>query len=693
VASVDTPEKSNLTSLTGVGPALLKNLQHLGIQQIEDLWFHLPLRYEDRTRITPIDRVIPGSTCQVEGVVQSLERGFKFRPQLRVFIADETGALLTLRYFHFSRAQADLLCAGTRLRAYGEIRHSAQGLEMIHPSYQRIIAQAPLESSLTPVYPASEGLQQRRLRSLIAQSLMQLPQDEQLECLPKKVRAKLKLSSLREALRYVHRPPPNANVSLLLAGQHPAQQRLAFEELLAHHLSLKKIRLALRTKPAPRIDQISHRRSALLAQLSFSLTNAQRRVLQDIDQDMANGVPMLRLLQGDVGSGKTIVAALAALAIVDSGWQVAVLAPTEVLAEQHYANFSRWLQPLGIHLVWLTGAIKGKVRERALADIADSAHVVVGTHALMQDDVHFRRLGLVVIDEQHRFGVHQRLALRDKACTDGITAHQLVMTATPIPRTLAMTAYADLDSSVIDELPPGRTPIKTVVLAQTRREEIMARVQQVCLSGRQVYWVCTLIEESEKLEAQAAQASYADLCAALPDIRIGLVHGRLKAKEKQSIMEAFKQGQLALLVATTVIEVGVDVPNASLMIIENAERLGLSQLHQLRGRVGRGNQASSCVLLYQTPLSAMARERLQVMRETNDGFRIADKDLQLRGPGELLGTKQTGDVTFRVAKLSRDTSMIPSVHETANILLEQETDAVNRLIRRWIGSALRYAEA
>ncbi len=686
------PGEQPVTTLRGVGPAMAKSLADAGIERMQDLWFHLPLRYEDRTRVVAIRDLLPGLRAQVEGTIDAVERGFRFRPQLKVAISDASNATLVLRFFHFTRAQAEQMAPGTKLRVYGELRHGPQGLEMVHPSWQRLLADTPVEQALTPVYPLADGLQQRRLAALIAQALALLPDDERLECLPSALRARHKLTSLREALRYVHRPPPRADVEQLLGGEHPAQRRLAFDELIAHNLGLKRLRAAIRARSAPRIGAPGARRAAFLAALPFQLTAAQQRALAQIDGDLGTGVPMLRLVQGDVGSGKTVVAALAALAAADAGWQAAVMAPTELLAEQHQRNFARWLEPLGVRVAWLAGKVKGRARRAALDALAGDADVVVGTHALMQEGVAFRRLGLAIIDEQHRFGVHQRLALRDKGHS-GEMPHQLVMTATPIPRTLAMTSYADLDISVIDELPPGRTPIKTVVLAGSRREEVMQRVRLACAEGRQAYWVCTLIEESDKLEAQAAQAVFEGLQQALGDVRVGLVHGRLRPAEKQAAMDAFASGQVQLLVATTVIEVGVDVPNASLMVIENAERLGLSQLHQLRGRVGRGVAASSCVLLYRGPLSEAARARLAVMRETGDGFRIAEKDLELRGPGEVLGTRQTGEAAFRVANLARDAALLPQVNVAADALLAASPQAVERLIRRWVGRAERFAEA
>jgi ATP-dependent DNA helicase RecG len=669
-------------------------LERLGIRRVQDLWFHLPLRYEDRTRLTPIGALRIGASCLVEGTVQGVERVFRGRPQLRVVLADGSGALLVLRFFHFSRGQAQQLAAGQRIRCFGEVRQGFHGPEIVHPQYQRIAAGVPLalEERLTPVYPGTEGLGQKRLGSLVTQALEHLPDDAGLELLPEALRRPLALSSLREALLLVHRPPPGADTAALAEGRHPAQQRLAFEELLAHHVSLRRLRQQVRSLAAPPLQGDGVLRGRLLAGLPFALTGAQARVADRIAADLAERRPMLRLVQGDVGSGKTVVAALAALAAIEAGWQVALAAPTELLAEQHWQLLQGWLAPLGIEPVWLAGKVLGRAREQALAAIAAGAPVAVGTHALMQEGVRFARLGLAIIDEQHRFGVHQRLALSERGSA-GTVPHQLVLTATPIPRTLAMTAYADLDVSVIDELPPGRTPVTTVAIPDTRRAEVIARIRAACAGGRQVYWVCTLIEESEQLAAQAAEVVFAELAQALPGCAVGLVHGRLKPAAKQATMDAFKSGELRVLVATTVIEVGVDVPNASLMVIENAERLGLAQLHQLRGRVGRGCAASSCVLLYQGPLSQGARERLKVMRETADGFRIAEKDLELRGPGEVLGTRQTGQLAFRVADLARDAGLLADVQRTGEAMLREHPGEVERLVARWIGSAVRYAGA
>jgi len=722
-----------VASLPGVGPALVETLGRLGLHTLQDLWFHLPLRYEDRTQITPIRDLRVGDTAQVEGRVEAIEKGFRYRPQLRIAIGDASQRTLVLRFFHFNNAQANQLAIGTRLRCFGEVRHGKNGPEMVHPQYERIADEAAgnVADRLTPVYPSTEGLGQKRLGGLIRRALEQLPADAELELIPAPLRASHRLSSLREALLFVHTPPPDADLGALAAVTHPAQQRLAFEELLTHHLSLKRLRAQLRRHGAVALRGDAALRRRFLEGLPFTPTRAQQRVAAEITRDLGRAVPMLRLVQGDVGSGKTLVAALAALTAVEAGRQAALMAPTELLAEQHFINFHKWLTPLGVDVVWLAGKLKARARTAALGAVAAGAQIVVGTHALMQEGVEFRDLALAIIDEQHRFGVHQRLALRDKgrapqaaargrdtdverrSTTHGSSLarvpHQLVLTATPIPRTLAMTAYADLDVSVIDELPPGRTPVATVALSNARRGEIVDRIRAACADGRQAYWVCTLIEEVEesgrgpagsagasraqKLQAQAAQVTFEELGAALPELRIGLVHGRMKAADKQAVMQAFKDGEIALLVATTVIEVGVDVPNASLLVVENAERLGLAQLHQLRGRVGRGSAKSSCVLLYQAPLSAAARQRLDVLRETNDGFRIAEKDLALRGPGEVLGTRQTGQLALRVADLVRDAGLLPAIHQAGDVLLRDHPDRVEQLIARWIGSAERFAGA
>ncbi|KRA31637.1 ATP-dependent DNA helicase RecG [Rhodanobacter sp. Root627] len=701
------PGLAPVSTVPGVGPALVKVLARLGLERVQDLWFHLPLRYEDKTRVTAMADLRAGERAQVEGVVEAVERGFRYRPQLKVAIGDDNGHTLLLRFFHFNRAQAEQMVPGTRLLCYGEIRHGAHALEMVHPQYRRLDGNdaVAVDDVLSPIYPTTEGLGQKRLAGVIGKALALLPPASQLELIPPALCAEHGLTSLREALLYVHRPPPDAPLAQLMLGRHPAQQRLAFEELLTQHLSLRRMREAVRMRHAPAlvVDRALQRR--FLATLAFKLTSAQQRVSAEVAQDLAQTKPMLRLVQGDVGSGKTVVAALAALAAVASGHQVALMAPTELLAEQHLHNFRQWLQPLGIEVEWLAGKVTGKTRRQVLERVAQGAPVLVGTHALMQEGVNFSRLGLVIVDEQHRFGVQQRLALRDKgmtdtnrpeaAVTDGAeqVPHQLVLTATPIPRTLAMSAYADLDVSSIDELPPGRTPVQTIAISNARRFDVIERVQAACAEGRQVYWVCTLIEESEQLRAQAAEVAHAELSAAIGETRVGLIHGRMKPAEKQRVMDAFKAGQLAVLVATTVIEVGVDVPNASVMVIENSERLGLAQLHQLRGRVGRGAVASNCVLLYQPPLGQLARERLQVMRDSNDGFRIAEKDLELRGPGEVLGTRQTGQLSFRIADLARDAHLLPAVQQVGQNMLADHPQQASQLIERWIGGAARYAHA
>jgi ATP-dependent DNA helicase RecG len=682
-------------TLAGVGPALAALLAKLGLERIRDLWFHLPLRYEDRTRVIAIADLRAGEQAQVEGVVEAVERGFRYRPQLKVAISDDSRQTLLLRFFHFNRAQAEQLRPGTRLLCFGEVRHGAQGLEMVHPNYQRLSgeAAASVDELLAPVYPTTEGVGTKRLAGVIGKALERLPPDTRLELIPPALCAAHGLTSLRDALLYVHRPPPDAPMHLLMSGRHPAQQRLAFEELLTQHLSLKRMRAVVRQRRAPALGGTGQLRRQLLAGLPFRLTAAQQRVGDEVAHDLVQAQPMLRLVQGDVGSGKTVVAALAALAAVEAGFQVALMAPTELLAEQHLANFRQWLEPLGVAVEWLAGKVTGKARKLALARVAEGAAVVIGTHALMQEGVAFARLGLVIVDEQHRFGVQQRLALHEKGRRGDLMPHQLVLTATPIPRTLAMSAYADLDVSSIDELPPGRTPVQTIAISNARRAEVIERIQAACNEGRQVYWVCTLIEESEQLRAQAAEVAHAELSGALGASRVGLIHGRLKAKEKQAVMDAFKAGELAVLVATTVIEVGVDVPNASLMVIENSERLGLAQLHQLRGRVGRGAVASNCVLLYQPPLGQLARERLQVMRDTNDGFRIAEKDLELRGPGEVLGTRQTGQLAFRIADLARDAHLLPAVQAVGEQMLADYPQEAGQLIERWVGGATRFADA
>ncbi|ODS64573.1 MAG: ATP-dependent DNA helicase RecG [Arenimonas sp. SCN 70-307] len=691
-ASGDAP----VSALPGVGPKVADKLAARGLETLQGLWLHLPLRYEDRTRITAIADLRPGLPAQVEARVEAVERSFRYRPMLRVAVGDESRGTLVLRFFHFGKAQVAQFVPGRRILCYGEVRPGQHGLEMVHPSYRLLSdeADAAPRDRLDPVYPTIEGLGPATVAKLVGAALERLPPAETLELLPAGTREAMGLPTLREALLTAHRPPPDTDLALFAAGRHPAQRRLALEELLAHHLSLRRQRIALREHGAMPVRPPGKLAAALRKRLPFALTGAQQRVLDEVARDMARPEPMLRLVQGDVGSGKTVVAALAAANAVEAGRQVALMAPTELLAEQHFNNFRAWLEPLGLRVAWLAGKVTGKARAAALEDIAlGRAQVVVGTHALMQEKVAFAALALAIVDEQHRFGVHQRLALRDKGLSGSQVPHQLVMTATPIPRTLAMSAYADLDVSVIDEMPPGRTPVTTVAVSGERRGEVVERIRAACAEGRQAYWVCTLIEDSEEVEAQAAQTTFEQLGEALPGLRLGLLHGRMKPAEKQAVMARFKAGELHLLVATTVIEVGVDVPNASLMIIENAERLGLAQLHQLRGRVGRGAAASSCVLMYKPPLSALARERLEVMRATTDGFVIAEKDLELRGPGELLGTRQTGLASFRVADLVRDADLLPAVHRAADALLASDPALAGRVVARWVGGAARFAGA
>nr|WP_254622133.1 ATP-dependent DNA helicase RecG [Stenotrophomonas sp. GbtcB23] len=688
--------EASLAVLAGVGPAVAAKLAARGLSSLQDLWLHLPLRYEDRTALTRIQDLRNGVPAQVEVRVVAVDRGMRFRPTLKVAVEDEGQGTLVLRFFHFRQQQVAQFSVGTRLRCFGTPKPGQLGLEIVHPSYQVLgrTDDPALGDSLDPVYPTVEGIGPATLRRLIGQALDRLPEESSLELLPTGWLDGLALPSLRSALLTVHRPPPDANLAALAAGTHPAQRRLALEELLAHHLSLRRQRIALQAHHAPPLAGPGKLAKALLKQLPFALTAAQKRVFTQIREDLAQPRPMLRLVQGDVGSGKTVVAALAAMLAVEQGKQVALAAPTELLAEQHLTNLRGWLEPLGVQVAWLAGKVTGKARAKVLEQVANGqAQVVVGTHALMQESVVFHDLALAIVDEQHRFGVHQRLALRDKGPGGHSVPHQLVMTATPIPRTLAMSEYADLDVSAIDELPPGRTPVQTVALNNDRRPELIERIALACREGRQVYWVCTLIEENDELDATPAQATFESLQALLPGVRVGLVHGRLKASEKLATMVAFKAGQIDLLVATTVIEVGVDVPNASLMVIENAERLGLAQLHQLRGRVGRGSAVSRCVLLYQARLSAMARERLETMRQTNDGFVIAEKDLELRGPGELLGTRQTGLAGFRMADLARDADLLPGVHALAERLMVEAPTVADRVVERWIGNAVRYASA
>jgi len=687
-------EERPVTSLRGVGEALAATLERLGLRTVQDVLFHLPLRYEDRTRVVPIGTLRAGDRAVVEGEVQLAEVVFRRRRALLCRIADGSG-FLTLRFFHFSAAQQESLARGARLRCFGEARPGPAGLEIVHPEYRKIAPGAPsaAEEGLTPVYPTTEGVQQGRMRMLTGLALAQLPGGGLRDWVTSEVLGTVGLPSLEAALGYVHRPPPHADIEALNEGRHPAQRRLAFEELLAHQISLRQLRQAADRDDAWPLPPRTGLVERCLEGLPFSLTGAQRRAWDEIQVDLAREHPMMRLVQGDVGSGKTVVAALAALRAVEHGAQAAVMAPTELLAEQHARNFLGWLEPLGVRVGLLTGRLTGRARAALTQDLAGGAvQVAVGTHALFQEGVAFDRLVLMIVDEQHRFGVHQRVQLREKGRADGRFPHQLVMTATPIPRTLAMTAYADLDVSVIDELPPGRTPVRTVVLPDARRDEVVARIEAACRAGRQAYWVCPLIDESESVRHQAAEETAAALATALPGVRIGLVHGRMPGSRKDAVMSAFKGGDLDLLVATTVIEVGVDVPNASLMIIENAERMGLAQLHQLRGRVGRGTVESTCVLLYAPPLTPIARERLGVLRDTSDGFEVARRDLELRGPGELLGTRQTGLMQLRVADLVRDSDLLPGVQRAADLMLRGPEANIAALLRRWVSDGERFGK-
>lgn len=686
--------KVSVTALKGVGEAMAEKLAKVGLENLQDVLFHLPLRYQDRTRVVPIGALRPGQDAVIEGVVSGADVTMGKRRSLVVRLGDGTG-VLSLRFYHFSNAQKEGLKRGTHLRCYGEARPGASGLEIYHPEYRALNGDEPpppVEQTLTPIYPSTEGLTQQRLRLLCQQSLGMLGPRSLPDWLPDELARDYHLAPLDDAIRYLHNPPADADLDELAEGQHWAQHRLAFEELLTHQLSQQRLRESLRSLRAPVLPKAKRLQAQYLANLGFQPTGAQQRVANEIAYDLSQAEPMLRLVQGDVGAGKTVVAALAALQALEAGYQVALMAPTEILAEQHYITFKRWLEPLGLEVAWLAGKLKGKARASALEQIANGAPMVVGTHALFQEEVQFKHLALAIIDEQHRFGVQQRLALRKKGVAGELCPHQLIMTATPIPRTLAMSAYADLDTSVLDELPPGRTPVNTVLVVDSRRFEVVERVRAACAEGRQAYWVCTLIEESEELTCQAAESTYEELGSALGELRVGLIHGRMKPAEKAAVMAEFKQGNLQLLVATTVIEVGVDVPNASLMIIENPERLGLAQLHQLRGRVGRGSAVSHCVLLYHPPLSQIGRERLGIMRETNDGFIIAEKDLELRGPGEMLGTRQTGLLQFKVADLMRDADLLPAVRDAAQALIARWPEHVSPLLDRWLRHGQQYGQ-
>ena len=689
--ATETSQAPAVTSLNGVGKALADKLTRLHVHNLIDLLLHLPLRYEDRTRTIPLTQLKPGLHCLVEAEVvgSALQRGRRTSLQVQL---QEQGGRLNLRFIHFHAKQAKAFGRGKRIRCFGEVRPGPQGLEMVHPEYRLFNGDPPpLEDKLTPVYPTTEGISQTRMRQLVALAWQALEQNAHWlpELLPASMIKKYALPSITTALKQLHFPATCQIFDVTAASASPAYQRLIIEELLAQQLCLRQARQQARLNPAPSFAKPSATANNLSSSLPFQLTSAQQRVWQEIQTDMQQCQPMLRMVQGDVGSGKTIVAALAACQAIDAGYQVVILAPTEILAEQHLHNFQQWLQPMHIGITWLAGKQKAGARREALAAIADGqAQVVVGTHAVFQQGVIYQNLGLVIVDEQHRFGVAQRQTLLQKAPT-GTTPHQLIMSATPIPRTLAMSAYGDLDHSLIDELPPGRKPVNTVVISNNKRDQVITRIDGACSAKQQVYWICPLIEASEELQCEAAEDTAQQLEQALPKLRIGLIHGRMTPDEKTAIMGRFKAAKLDLLVATTVIEVGVDIANANLMIIDNAERLGLAQLHQLRGRVGRGQAHSYCLLMYQAPLARLARERLHILRQSNDGFVIAEKDLQLRGPGEVLGTRQAGAISLRIADLLRDAHLLPKVHKLADHYLQHPQQS-QELVQRWVGSRQDY---
>ena len=659
----------------------------LGLSTDMSLVLHLPMRYEDETTLLTIREAsrIYGQPVQVEGVVTDCDVQYRPRRQLVVKMTDDTDTL-TLRFLNFYGSQAIQMAQGKRLRVRGEFRHGFLGNEMVHPTVKSVTPETSLPEALTPVYPAGEGISQTILRSAIAKAMTRIDWSD---TLPQTLRDHLKLMPFEQSVRLLHNPPADIDEHALIERTHPAWTRMKFDELLAQQLSMKRAQMARRQQGAPILAKRASLTSALTAALPFTLTAAQERVLNEIRTDIAMPYPMQRLLQGDVGSGKTVVAALAAAQAIDNGYQTALMAPTEILAEQHFRKIAGWMEPLGIQVAWLTGSLKKREKEEARARIeSGEAQLIIGTHALIQHDVEFAKLGLAIVDEQHRFGVAQRLTLRNKGLDS--LPHQLMMSATPIPRTLAMTYYADLEVSIIDELPPGRTPIVTRLIAQERRNEVMERVHAAAKEGRQTYWVCPLIEESEALQLQTATDTYAMLSSALPDLRVGLVHGRMKPAEKQAVMGEFAAGSIDLLVATTVIEVGVDVPNASLMVIEHAERFGLSQLHQLRGRVGRGAAASVCLLMYQGPLGSIAKQRLAIMRELSDGFEIARRDLEIRGPGEFLGARQSGQAMLRFADLENDTWLVEAARDSAQQLLQNDTATVEAHLQRWLGAREEY---
>lgn len=666
-------------------------MHKLGISSVDGLLLHLPLRYIDETHITPIRNLRSGSQAQVEGEVVHAEVQYRPRKMLICTIQDADGGQLNLRFLHFYPSQVSVLRQGKRLRAFGEVRGGFFGWEIIHPQYRLVQTDEPVRETLTPVYPTTAGLSQATLGKWINWAL---EMGTLTETLPADIYRKLNLPGFAQSLRSLHFPSPKADLQALENRQTVAWKRLAFDELLAQQLSMRQHYAHRRSLAAPALQPSKKLVHALLQNLPFSLTAAQEKAAQEISHDLAQPHPMQRLLQGDVGSGKTIVAAVAALQAIENGWQVAMMAPTEILAEQHYQKMQSWVAPLGLRVEWLSGSQPAKLRKASLAAITSGeAQLVVGTHALIQEQVEFARLGLAIVDEQHRFGVQQRLSLRQKGLGENIEPHQLMMSATPIPRTLSMSYYADLDVSVIDELPPGRTPVATRLVSADRRQEVLARVHEVCQQGSQAYWVCPLIEESESLQLKTALETHELLKQSFPELQVGLVHGRMKPAEKQTVMEAFSNNEIQLLVATTVIEVGVDVPNASLMVIEHAERMGLSQLHQLRGRVGRGSTKSTCILLYQQPLTDTAKARLKIIYESNDGFEIAQADLAIRGPGEFLGVRQSGVPMLRIADLERDADMLLQARQVADNLLNNHPEAVERHLQRWLGHVKELVKA
>ena len=684
------PSRLSVQTLAGIGAHSASRLEKLGVKTLQDLLFHLPLRYQDRSRILPIAQLQPGIPALVCGKIDFIDTNQqRGRPSLICRISDASGAL-SLRFFHFSAQQTQQLKPGTLIGCFGELRYGYHGMEMVHPEYKLVQSAEQLtEATLTPVYPLTEGLSQTTLRKVIRQALTICLAEENplLECLPTEILLRFHFPSLKQALQTLHLPSADFSTQALNDGSLPAVQRLAFEEFIAHHLALLQGKQAYKNWQAPIFNIDNECKQAFIERLPFQLTQAQQRVIEEIAQDCRQSQPMLRLIQGDVGCGKTIVAAVTALAATHTGYQVALMAPTELLAEQHFQNFSHWFVDSGFKVQILTGQLKGKTRISLLQDLVEGRiHILIGTHALFQESVQFYKLGLIIIDEQHRFGVNQRLALREKGQQMGLRPHQLIMTATPIPRTLAMLQYSDLDISIIDQLPPGRKPVITSVIPSERRVEVIDRIKHWVAEKKQAYWVCTLIEESEVLQCEAAEKTAIFLITSMPEVRVGLVHGRMKASEKDRVMQAFKAGDYDLLVATTVIEVGVDVVNAGLMIIENPERLGLSQLHQLRGRVGRGNQASFCLLLYQSPLSYISKQRLSILKASNDGFVIAEKDLALRGPGEVLGTRQTGQIVFKIADLNRDQALLDAVPEAAQLISQQMPEMIPTLLLRWLGA-------